>query len=362
MKRVVIIGAAGYVGLELANQLRGSNFEVNAVTRENGKFLLRNSGFNVVVPSDIGSVGEADVVVNLAHPTSGPPQQYPARNKEILDQIKATTGPRSRLIHVSTQAVFGNDLDRPIHAGPVPMVRDFPYNEAKIELENMVLDEFGSKSVQILRLGNVWGPGSPTWTVTFINKILFGEPVGIESLDGYCNATDVANVASYLHFLINSDHLLGAHFYHLAEMSEHRWSEWVHKIESALSQEAVLVPDFPNDPDSLRDEVREALSPLRPEQLYRNLATRRISGSRIRGLIRGMGQQRFERAKKRYGRAFPSGYALGPSEKIFLKLVSCQTQFKTQVLEQWEPPIDFGKSWSNVEDWMSDAGYTLCAR
>lgn len=359
MKRVVVIGAAGYVGLELARQLRGVDYEVIAVTRDNGKFLLRDSGFSITTPDDIASVGTADVVVNLAHPTSGPLQHYPRRNQEILGQIRAVMGRRSRLIHVSTQAVFGFAMDRPVFTGPVKMVRDYPYIEAKVELENLLIDEFADNSLQVVRLGNVWGPGSPTWTVAFVNKVLFGEPVGIEGIDGYCNATDVANAASYLAFLIGMDDLRGHQFYHLAELSEHRWSDWIKKIEVALGQEAVLLPHLPQDPDNWRQEVREALSPLRPGPLYRNLASSRISGSRLRALVRNVGDQQFDKVKKRYAKSLPSGYSVGPGEKAFLNIVSCEKRFETHVLKEWQQPVDFDLSWSRVEAWMRAAGYTI---
>lgn len=362
MKRVAIIGAAGYVGLELAKQLRGVDYEMTAITRENGRFLLRDSGFNVVAPEDIAGLGIVDVVVNLAYPNSGPPQYYPARNKDILGQIKAVSGPSTRLIHVSTQAVFGLSFDRPIVTGPVSMVRDYAYIEAKIELENLLVEQFPSNSIQIVRLGNIWGPGSPTWTVALVNKILFGEPVGIDGVDGYCNATDVANAASYLSFLIDRDELRGLHFYHLAEMSAHRWSAWIGRIETALGQESVLLPSLPRGPQNLKEEVLEVLAPLRPGPLYRNLGGGRISGSRVRTFIRGIGEQRFDRVKKRITKALPSGYSSTVAEMIFLNTLCAETQFETHVLSQWRPPVDFEESWSRVEDWMVSAGYTISGR
>lgn len=362
MKRVVIIGAAGYVGLELAKQLRGADFEVNAVTRENGKFLLGDCGFRIVAPSEMASLGNVDVVVNLAYPASGPVQHYPTRNREILAQIKAVMGPRSRLIHVSTLAVFGFGLDRPIRTAPVKMVRDYPYIEAKIELENLLTDQFGSSSVQIVRLGNVWGPGSQTWTVAFANKILFGEPVGVEGIDGYCNATDVANAASYLSFLIDTDDLHGHNFYHLAELSGHRWSAWIDRIESTLGQKAVRLPSLPADPANWREEFGLAFAALKPRPLYRSLAEKRVSGSAMRTFIRRIGDQKFDSVKKRYAKALPSGYTLTPSEAAFLNIVSCQTQFETRVLDQWRPVVDFEGSWSRVEAWMDAAGYAISGR
>ena len=359
VKRVAIIGAAGYVGLELARQLRGVDYEVNAVTRENGRFLLRDSGFNIVPPGDIASLKTVDIVVNLAYPSTGPLQYYPTRNEEILGQIKTITGPGTRIIHVSTQAVFGYGFERPVVTGPVDTVRDYAYVEAKIQLENLLVRQFNSNSVQIVRLGNVWGPGSPNWTVALVNKVLFGEPVGIEGIDGYCNATDVANTASYLSFLIDSDELRGLHFYHLAELSSHRWSTWIKRIETALGQDSVMLPNLPLTADNWKQELREAFTPLRPGPLYRSLAGSRVSGSAVRALIRTIGDQQFNKAKKRFVKTLPSGYTLGPSEATFLNLMSCQTQFQTQVLDRWQPPVDFETSWSRVEAWMNTAGYSV---
>lgn len=359
LKRVAIIGAAGYVGLELARLLHNVNFEVIGVTRENGKFLLRDSGLNIVAPQDIRSVGTVDVVVNLAYPSSGPPQHYPTKNREILDQINTIMAPASRLIHVSTQAVFGYGLDRPMITGPVKMVPDYAYIEAKVELENLLIRQFPSHSIQIVRLGNVWGPGSGAWTVPLVNKVLFGEPVGVEGVDGYCNATDVANTASYLSFLIYADELRGHHFYHLAEMSAYHWSSWIERIETALGQESVRLPNLPIDPPNLKSEIREALSPVMPGPLYRNLVWGRVSGSRLRGLLRGLGDQRFEKIKKHSAKTLTPGYTLAPAEKTFLHIMGCQKQFETSVLGQWHPPVDFEQSWSRVESWMSTAGYSI---
>jgi nucleoside-diphosphate-sugar epimerase len=355
VKRIAIIGAAGYVGMELARELRGSNYEVNAIVRGNGQFLLRDSGFNLIAPSDLGTVGKVDVVVNLAYP-SGPQNQYPLRNREILQTIRALMGPQSCLIHVSTQAVFGFGMDRPVVVGPVTNVRDYGYIEAKVELENLLLREYSSQCVQVVRLGNVWGPGS-AWAVPMVSRILFGEPVGVEGVDGYCNATDVANAASYLAYLIAKDDLRGIEFHHLAEMSRYRWSSWIKRIEESLGVEAVYEPILPAYPTNLMHDIRPAVSSVMPGPLYRKLVYGRFSASWLRSLVRTLGDARFSKVKKISPKPLPSGYRLGEPDEMFLTILSAQVQFETSVLADWTPPVDFEESWSRIEHWMNTAGY-----
>lgn len=357
MKRIAIIGAAGYVGMELARQLYGSKYEVNAIVRENGRMLLAGLGFNLISPTDLSAVGKVDLVVNLAYPTTGAPHQYPVRNKEILETIRSLMGPASRLIHVSTQAVFGFGLERLIEVGPVTTVRDYAYIEAKIELENLILREFNKQSVQIVRLGNVWGPGSGAWTVPMVNKVLFGEPVGVLGLDGFCNATDVANVASYLTHLIAKDNLGGTMFFHLAEMSNYRWSDWIKRIETILGQDAVYETHLPFYAANLIQDVKKAVMPVMPGPLYRKLVWGRYSGSWLRSLVRVIGDNYFSKIKDRSAKTIPSGYSLGTSDEMFLTIVTAQNRFETSVLNDWIPPVDFEESWLRIENWMKSAGY-----
>lgn len=357
MKRIAIIGAAGYVGMELARQLYGSTYEVNAIVRENGRMLLADSGFNLISPSTLHEVGKVDLVVNLAYPTTGAPHQYPVRNREILDTIKSLMGPSSRLIHVSTQAVFGFGMERPVVVGPVKPVRDYAYIEAKIELENLILHEFYKQSVQIVRLGNVWGPGSGAWTVPMVNKILFGEPVGVLGIDGFCNVTDVANAASYLAHLIAKDDLGGVVFFHLAEMSEYRWSSWVERIEETLGQDAVYETHLPPYAANLTQDVRKAVVPIMPGSLYRKLVWGRYSGSWLRSLVRVLGDNCFAKIKNTSVKSIPNGYSLGTADEMFLTIVSARKRFETSVLKDWIPPVGFEESWSRIENWMGEAGY-----
>jgi hypothetical protein len=145
----------------------------------------------------------------------------------------------------------------------------------------------------------------------------------------------------------------------LAEMSTYRWSALVERIERALGQKSVRLPNLPADPTNLKSEIREALSPVMPGPLYRNLVWGRVSGSRLRGLLRRVGDQRFDKVRQLSSKRLASGYTLAPAEKTFLHIMGCQKQFETSVLGQWHPPVGFEQSWSRVESWMSTAGYLI---
>lgn len=361
MKRIAIIGAAGYVGLELARQIRNGDYEVNAIVRDNGRFLLRDSGFNFISPSELGKeTDRVDVVVNLAYPTSGPEFQYPSKNLEILNIIDSLMGPDSRLIHVSTAAVFGFNLERPVVVGPVPCCREYPYIESKIELENLILKRFKGQNIQIVRFGNVWGAGSSAWTASIANKILFSQPVGVQDIDGYCNATDVVNAASFLACLIEKSDSYGIQFFHLAEFAECRWSTWIQRIEEVLKQKAFYVPNMPYYPSSLLQEVWRSVSPVKPLSLWNQFNRGRFSASWTRTLVRRFGEVRYENFKKKYKaqQPLPTGYLLELPDELFLTILSTKNKFETSVPREWKPVLDFEESWSRVELWMHSAGYT----
>jgi hypothetical protein len=116
-----------------------------------------------------------------------------------------------------------------------------------------------------------------------------------------------------------------------------------------------------SNPSTFKQEFRQAIAPVMPSLVYQNLMSGRSSGSLLRAVIRKVGERRFDNTKKRLKRSvrtLPLGYSLGAAQKIFLNVISSQTQFKTSVLEQWHPPVDFEESWSRVEYWMRAAGYS----
>lgn len=357
-KKIVIIGAAGYVGIELVTQLQEyKDYDLFAYTRDNGSFLLEDKKITHLTANDVAAHAPYDVVVNLAYPTVSQPTLFPAVNKSILETIKSITNNQTRIIHVSTQAVFGFGMDKPIKNTFIKNRRDFAYVEAKLSMENMIKDTFPSNDIAVIRLGNVWGPGSGTWTGAVADKLLFGRYVAVKDKDGFANITDVKNVASYIIHIIKANNFNGKHVYHLAEFSNIKWSRIIQLMADELHVEPVYTTLDPDYPLSLKDDLSKVMKMPSVGDTYRELVWGRLSGSYLRSLVRLLGKDKFNKLKKTEVRSFIQTEQLSKAELTHLKVVSSDIEFKSTLMEDWQPLVDFDQSWQLVKEWMQYAGY-----
>ncbi|GAB2706076.1 hypothetical protein GCM10027037_35260 [Mucilaginibacter koreensis] len=357
-KKVVIVGAAGFVGIELVSQLQNiEGYDLYAYTRDNGNFLLQGKNIKNLTDKEISENGPFDIVVNLAYPTVSMAYEFPAVNQKILGTLKKLVSANTRLIHVSTQAVFGFSMDRPVVADFIANRRDQAYIEAKLSMENFIKRDFPNHNVSIVRLGNVWGPGAGTWTGSVANRLTFGQFVAVENIDGYANITDVKNVVSYLIHLIKTDKLSGFNMFHLSEFSNKKWSEIIRLMAEALNVEPVYSTVKPVDTASAVQDFKKVVKKPAIGELYRGLIRERFTGSYLRSLIRFMGVGRYQKAKKIETRTLPAIHTLGMEDGVYLNVVSSPVEFKSVVMSDWTPQLNFEQSWQLVKDWMTEVGY-----
>jgi nucleoside-diphosphate-sugar epimerase len=355
--KVAIVGAAGFVGIELVNQLQFvDEFEVFAVTRDNGSFLLGDKKVCLLKLEEVNKLGPFDFVINLAYPTSLEPHFYPEVNLQILDTIKSLVSIDTKIIQVSTQAVFGYAMDKAVSINRVKEHRDFAYIETKIEMENLLHKAFPTNDLSIVRLGNVIGAGSGGWTASVLNRLLFGKYVGVEGVNGYGNMTDVVNVADYLIFLMKNMPS-GKNIFHLAEFSNVKWNYVVSLMAGELKVQPLLSDKMPNIGNSLKQEVKQTIDFPSYGNIYRKLMAHRIGGSYLRSLVRVMGRGQFSKVKKGELRCLPATASLDSGDVTFLTVITAEKEFKSVVLANWQPQFSFEQSWQNVRKWMSDVGY-----
>jgi len=352
VSRIAVVGAGGYVGRILCTHLASHGHEVVGVARSNGALLLAKTGAIAIEPRDVASIGDVDVVANLAYPSGGSPLLDPARNKDIGKLVQTLARTRGRVIHVSTQAVFGLHLDREPVAGPCKRARDFPYVEAKIELEHWLRRRFGAKLV-VIRLGNVWGPGSPNWTAGLADRLMFGQPVGVVGADGWSNLTDVGNAVALIAYCIDRDDI-GGDFFHLAEFSDRRWSPIVDAFAAELDVEPVRVHAPVPSSWSVGKELRAAWGICGPPGLGRWLLSQRYAGSVLRGVMRRLPAAVLAQMRGSRGASGPRPTV---SEDAFLQILACERRFESILPSAWRPSRSWTDSWLAVRDWLLRAGY-----
>jgi nucleoside-diphosphate-sugar epimerase len=353
-KRLAIVGAAGFVGRVLLRQLQDAGIEATAIVRGAPELAIEGDFHVARSPSEALAGDGFDTVINLAYPNSGPPYEYPVQNEAIQRTVSDLVQEGGRIIQVSTQAVFGLALDRPVCLGPIPKVRDHPYVEAKIATEHALAKEQAARglALDIVRLGNVWGYASSAWGVPIVQRLITGRPVGVSGLVGFSNTTDVANVAAYLVFLLGADRVdADIQYHHLAEFSAVPWSDWIAHVATALDVEPVMADrSVLQMPNTVREEIAAVVGT--PRTIYRGLAGERVTGSLARSALRRLPPRVFSRAKG-IDVVVAESPTLDRQEQTFLAIMSGQQEFRSAVHSDWRPVLNREQSLERFLEWLS---------
>lgn len=353
---IAILGATGYVGMHVVDELLRAGHRVSALMRPTSAILLGTRDVRAISAADLRSPAAFDLLVNLAYPTSGSNLTFRRQNEALVEQMSVLGQRAKRVVHISTLAVFGYSLSRRIHTGPVSERFDDPYIESKLRMEHLLQKHALAKKLDIVRLGNVWGPASPTWTAALSDRLLFGEPCAVRNQDGFSNVTDVANVASYIAHLAKAPREESeVVFHHLAEFSRVRWSHWTSQLATALGVE-IVSSGAPGAIDpSFRRDLRHAFASSAPVAVLRALYAGDKSGAAMRRALAYLPERLQSRMKR-----LRAGVQQEPSaaaDAILLSVLSCSREFQTNCDATWTPPLSSEESWARVVQWMREVGY-----
>ena len=188
---VVLFGATSYLGQYVLDDLLARGYAVVAVTRNlaAGEILLYpwKDRIDVTTSDKLTAASNVTAVVNLAYVKGEMPHRLYRRNDLLMRRVHDATVQlgAARLVHVSTQAVFGYQFSEPPR--PVRAVRrdGDMYVESKVHAE-LLLEELQSSAryrLDIVRPGNIVGEGSPVWTASLAQRLLDGSPVGVAGRD-----------------------------------------------------------------------------------------------------------------------------------------------------------------------------------
>jgi dTDP-glucose 4,6-dehydratase len=237
--RILLTGAAGFLGSHLSDRLLAENHEVigmdNYVTGdpENLAHLSTNGHFDFIehdVSEAISFSGKLDVVMHFASPASPNPKSpygYPnlpletlrAGSLGTLNTLELARANQARFLFASTSEVYGDPLEHPQtenywgHVDPVGL-RSM-YDEAKRFSEALIMAYFRSKgaNTHIVRIFNTYGPrmrlDDGRVVPNFVQQALRGEPLTIYG-DGaqtrsFCYVDDL--VDGIYRLLLSDEHM-----------------------------------------------------------------------------------------------------------------------------------------------------------
>ena len=357
-KKVLLIGGAGYVGGWVIRALKDIHCDIHVLTRTSNTFLTDRFGVASVRESDLEGLYPLDAVVNLAYPTETDFNDNLKKTRAIFKTIERAAVRSPLLIHVSTQAVFGYDLTPPFLRTKVRMRFDHSYIESKILMENLILDSSLSCTKRIIRLGNVWGPASAAWTAKIAKKLLFMEPVGIRGRDGFSNATDVHNIASYIAFIVGLEPLVPSGIDHLAELGSNRWSDLIEPMASELEMPIVLA-EFapPPEESSWLSPGNSFVHGLSPKSLGLSMLNGRKTGALLKRILEWLPPEAFQIARRTYQRKYQPGSGIKIDDPGFLRIMSEKECFITDTLPNWVPPFELQESSQCIREWLHSSGF-----
>ncbi|MBB5164251.1 NAD(P)-dependent oxidoreductase [Mycobacterium sp. AZCC_0083] len=364
---VVLFGATSYLGQYVLDDLLERGYRVLAVTRNPAvsEILLYpwKDRITVIAPDQLGAAGEAAAVLNLAYIKVEKPHRLIQQNALLMQRVHdaAVRLGAARLVHVSTQAVFGYKFEEPPR--PMRAVRRAgdAYVESKVHAE-LLLEKLQSGArhrLDIVRLGNIVGEGSPGWTANLAQRLIDGRPVGIDGRDGYSNAAFAPNIASYLGHLVDTPTSSRGEFgqyHHFADLSALRWSAIVARYADAVGVAPVLAaPIAPPARATLRPALARTLGMVYKGPIGR--VTRR-SLARVSAIDAAIDAAIFETKT-----ALGAGLAVDPFEvpqdRDLLAILSSEHEFRPHVVSDWTRPVANDEALDRMARWIVEAGFAI---
>ena len=171
MKRVLLTGAAGFIGARIAARLRAEGVEVVGVDR----VADPEAG---ILAGDIASPGAwqgaaegCDAVIHTAALVGMPSDDSGFWDVNVrgtrLALEAARDGGAGRFLHISSVVVFGLHFPDGVDETHPVRPTGTAYTDTKIAAEQVVLAAHaaGETEVTVVRPGDVYGPGSRPWTL-----------------------------------------------------------------------------------------------------------------------------------------------------------------------------------------------------
>lgn len=374
-RTAIVVGATSYVGGFVVQELLGAGYDVIAVTRrpDLARVLLGERAARTrILASDV-AVREAGteagvgvgVVVNLAYVKTVAPHRARAENRKLVQLVdglaRATRSPH--VIHASTIAVFGVPLREPPLPVAVPRRRDDLYIDLKSQAEGWLeqLAERSGYRLSIVRLGNVIGPGSPTWVAALAQRLLESKPLGWVGRYGPSNTTYAANIGHYFRHLAERSADGVAPFgvyHHLSEFWAHSWDEILTAFERTLTIARVSARADPADPAARASRAGRLVAALRRVYAGRAGSYARAALDRVPAWLGVEALLARAKATRDLG-ATVRRPPLAAGDAALCDFLAGDVGALHHVVPDWTPAVSFDTALEEIGRWLDAAGFVV---
>ena len=220
--RVVVTGAAGFIGYHLCDRLLRDDHQVIGIDdlstgqQRNLDALATGDAFTSVkqdISTSVAVDGPVDLIYNMACPAS--PVDFESKALHLLDvcsrgtrnMLELAREKRASFLHASTSECYGDPREHPQkesywgHVNPIGLRS--PYDEGKRFAEALVMTFYRRFEVNthLVRIFNTYGPrmrsGDGRLLPNLINQAIRGEPLTVYG-DGrqtrsFCYVTDLVD-------------------------------------------------------------------------------------------------------------------------------------------------------------------------
>jgi len=388
LARVVVTGAAGFVGGAIAHALRGRGDEVVALDAARGPGVRT---------ADVSRPGDwekefagADLVVHAAAAGMGGVGELPpirggrpvgsariplARMRQVLLGGTATVLDAAaraevrRVVHLSCVSVLGPDIADGIdETAPVGLTGD-PRADTLAAAEQSVSAATASGlSTTVLRLGDAYGPRAGRWTVWPVLLLRAGRFVLLDGGTGWLNPVHIDDVVAAVISTADSPRAAGE-ILHVTGPAPCTVSEFVGyysrmldlpaprsvpaRMYGALDEATVAV-------DRLRGRVESRRSPRADSSSGGQVGSRSAAaavespvpstGAAALGIVRGLGARLVAGVDPR-GRM-----DLGPLSVADVTRTGRCSGDRVGALTGWHPRVELADGMGRTEAWLRDRG------
>lgn len=283
MPRVLITGAAGFLGSHLCDRFMAEGFEVlgmdNLITgnMENLEHLLGNPNFtfyNNDVSNFVHVSGKLDYILHFASPASPidylkiPIQTLKVSSLGTHNLLGLALNKKARILVASTSEVYGDPKVHPQtedYFGNVnPVGPRGVYDEAKRFMESMTMayHTYHGLETRIVRIFNTYGPrmrlNDGRVLPAFIGQALRGEDLTIfgdgSQTRSFCYVDDLVEG---IYRLLLSDHAQPVNIGNPNEITIGEFAEEIIKL-TGTSQKVIYQPRPVDDPMQRKPDITKA--------------------------------------------------------------------------------------------------------